>query len=246
MEGEEKRTHLVSDAAVGAGQRSNYRQGRRRLLKDFGWASRISIGGGFLLLDANYRQSGCRFGCCCWSCPQGRRGDRDRGRMNVRATSSVNVTMAKSSRIRLARTIGARIRPECRSDAETFLTNVTHVGASYFFSFTLIVECLLLNIIPNRLGLINIPWQTGQQAPGFRRALLAGQGKIGQVWRVQTIEPWRHWHWVHGSRSGSGVMVWPSATTVSLFHRHPSKKRKKRLKYRKKENQHKYFFDNNG
>lgn len=64
---------------------------------------------------------------------------------------------------------------------------------------------------------LRTPWQTGQQAPGCSRALLAGQGRTGHVWRVHIIEPpGRHWHWVHGSVSGSGLAAGPPSAIVTL------------------------------
>ena len=110
-------THLVSDAAVGAGQRSRCRQGRRRLhgrrRRRRLWMGRFLFF--FLLpLDADDGQSrGCR-----WR-------HRHRGRMDV-GTRGVSVVVADADRrrIRLATAIGARVRPESGADCETLLADL--------------------------------------------------------------------------------------------------------------------------
>ena len=209
-------THLVSDAAVGAGQRSRCRQGRRRL---HGRRRRLWMGRFlffFLLpLDADDGQSrGCR-----WR-------HRHRRRMDV-GTRGVSVVVADADRrrIRLAAAIGARVRPESGADCETLLADLAPAAIGRLLPHSFWLKVSVRNRIKKKSEKQHkwvLPWQTGQQAPGWRRALLAGQGKTGHVRRVQTIEPWVHWHWVHGSFSGSGVTVWPSAIVVSLFHRHPN------------------------
>ena len=132
--GGKKETHLVSDAAVGAGQRSWGRQGRRRLLRlvlehtttadavDAGWRQRDAR---FLFGSNGGGRSGCRAGPA--------------GRIEIGAScgsAAADVAEANGGGVRLARAIRARIRPECGARCETFAANqarLSGIRSGHFF-----------------------------------------------------------------------------------------------------------------